>query len=394
MYEDLHEPLVRHLNSCRYISVMADSSTDTSVRDLELVYVRHIKEGRPVNTYMATQELDHVNAQGHLDCIDDAVSDNGLPDWKDKLVGFGSDGASVMVGQVSGVVGLLKVEIPYLMDIHCLAHKLELGAMDAIKDQAAMKDVFDILNGIYKQYHYSPKAWRDLKTVADLMELEVLKPVNLKGTRWLPHLSRALSVLLKSYPVLVRHLEHTITDGKSSPTMIGRARQIVTQMKHFKSLQFMFFMCDVLDVLSCLSCKFQENKVTISECIEALETAFLSLRELRVEHGRHLRGFLAESVNGTFHDVELTAYNDASRNAFNGIKVRVLDSVHNHLDNRFSSLETEEAKACAKILAVKDWPREADQLPQFGNQAIDILIGHFRPVLLRNGCDVEVARYC
>ena len=78
MYEDLHEPVVRHINNCRYISVMADSSTDTSVRDLELVYVRHIKECRPINTYMAAQELDHVNAQGHVDCIDQAVSDNGV----------------------------------------------------------------------------------------------------------------------------------------------------------------------------------------------------------------------------------------------------------------------------------------------------------------------------
>ena len=71
--------------------------------------------------------------------------------------------------------------------------------------------------------------------------------------------------------------------------------------------------------------------------------------------------------------------------------MQVLDSIHNHLDERFRSLETE-AKACGKILAVKDWPSEADQLPQFGNEAIDVLIANFRPFLLRNRCDLEVAR--
>ena len=40
-----------------------------------------------------------------------------LGDWKESVVGFGSDGASVMVGQRGGVVALLKQEVPHLVDI-------------------------------------------------------------------------------------------------------------------------------------------------------------------------------------------------------------------------------------------------------------------------------------
>ena len=58
------------------------------------------------------------------------VLNRTLPSWPAKLegkvVGFGSDGASVMVGSRNGVVAMLKADVPYLVDIHCLAHKLDL----------------------------------------------------------------------------------------------------------------------------------------------------------------------------------------------------------------------------------------------------------------------------
>eukprot|EP00731_Ephydatia_muelleri_P034936 Em0087g5a len=44
-----------------------------------------------------------------------------------KLVGFGSDGASVMTGCKSGGGTLLKKEQPLLFTLHCMAHWLELG---------------------------------------------------------------------------------------------------------------------------------------------------------------------------------------------------------------------------------------------------------------------------
>lgn len=41
------------VNKQRFISVMADSGTDTSNKDLELVYVRFLENGLPVNKYVA-----------------------------------------------------------------------------------------------------------------------------------------------------------------------------------------------------------------------------------------------------------------------------------------------------------------------------------------------------
>lgn len=70
--------------------------------------------------------------------------------------------------------------------------------------------VSELLRGLYKQYHYSPKAWRELKALGEVLQKKVWKPTNLGGTRWLPHVERALTTLLKDYPVVFAHMENTI----------------------------------------------------------------------------------------------------------------------------------------------------------------------------------------
>lgn len=73
-----------------------------------------------------------------------ALQKAGLDDWKERTVGFGSDGAAVMVGRRGGMSTLLRQEIPHLVNIQCLGHGLELAAMDTINQHANMKKVSEI----------------------------------------------------------------------------------------------------------------------------------------------------------------------------------------------------------------------------------------------------------
>ena len=49
-----------------------------------------------------------------------------MADIASKLVGFASDGASVMIGAVSGVATRLRGIAPRLQNIHCMAHCLQV----------------------------------------------------------------------------------------------------------------------------------------------------------------------------------------------------------------------------------------------------------------------------
>ena len=81
-----------------------------------------------------------------------------------------------------------------------------------------------MLQGIWKHYHYWPKAVHELKEVAESMQVKAYKAVKADGTRWVSHLKRALDVLFsKHYYMVVSHLQHTSQARDASITMQGRA---------------------------------------------------------------------------------------------------------------------------------------------------------------------------
>ena len=61
------------------------------------------------------------------------------PNYEKKLVGFSSDGASVMTGVHAGVAQKMRDKIPSLLNFHCICHKLALGANESRKTAAASK---------------------------------------------------------------------------------------------------------------------------------------------------------------------------------------------------------------------------------------------------------------
>lgn len=80
--------------------------------------------------------------------------------WEDfikKLLGMGSDGANVILGNKTGVAARLKQEQPALIAVHCLSHKLELSYKDSIrKVNMDNKVTVCLLQGLYYLYHNSP----------------------------------------------------------------------------------------------------------------------------------------------------------------------------------------------------------------------------------------------
>ncbi|KAJ8048792.1 hypothetical protein HOLleu_01255 [Holothuria leucospilota] len=55
------------------------------------------------------------------------------------MAGFGSDGASVMVGCRNGVATQLKRMEPMIVSTHCVAHRLALAVGQVEKDMPVVK---------------------------------------------------------------------------------------------------------------------------------------------------------------------------------------------------------------------------------------------------------------
>ena len=60
----------------------------------------------------------------------------------DKVIGFGSDGASIMTGKKNGVATRFKKVAPHMIAVHCMAHWLNLCSSKSADSVPYLKNVF------------------------------------------------------------------------------------------------------------------------------------------------------------------------------------------------------------------------------------------------------------
>ena len=201
--------LLKKYEAANFISVISDGTTDSSVTEAEIVYIRFATAGVINVHFVAVKNVDTGRAPSIKAAIDEVMKAQFGDSWTRKLIGFGADGAAVMQGKKGGVVSLYKNELnkPYLQAIHCSAHKLELAFKDSSKDIKLFQKVNELLLNIYLFYKNSPLNRSLLKTSFKASGLNTKIPTRVGGTRWLPHLNRALENLLTSLKPVIQHLE-------------------------------------------------------------------------------------------------------------------------------------------------------------------------------------------
>ena len=77
---------------------MIDGSTDVSVKEQKIVYVKMLKGGRAVTCFLGLIQLRSGDANGILAGLKSFFLEFNLENWNSKVVGLGTDGASVNLG--------------------------------------------------------------------------------------------------------------------------------------------------------------------------------------------------------------------------------------------------------------------------------------------------------
>ena len=226
-----------------------------------------MRDGEPVNSLVCLSEVSHAHADGIVDCIGTSMVQFGLENWKEKLVGFCVDGANVNLGQTNGVVAKLREDNSKLIDIHCMAHRLELALMGVLKQNKMVSLVNDTLYLVWKTYNFRPKSSCELKQVCYELETRFYKPKPVKGTRWVPHLDRALKVFLKGENDLVNkaggfsavaiHMEN-LGETSRNADVSGRGKEVSKTMKDLLFVAFCHFLSDVFQEVGALSLTLQK----------------------------------------------------------------------------------------------------------------------------------------
>eukprot|EP00731_Ephydatia_muelleri_P001315 Em0001g1315a len=169
--------LQAQIQSNNFFSVMMDGTTDSSVSDAEIIYIRQGVKGVVAVKFLAYVNISRGTADHICTALVQALESN-LQMTKEtifsKLVRFGSDGAFVMTGCKSGVSTRLKREQPLLFSM--LAHRQELGFKAVVGANSFMTTFSELLFSIYNFYHSSALNRENLKSSCAAAGVKFLAP--------------------------------------------------------------------------------------------------------------------------------------------------------------------------------------------------------------------------
>ena len=108
--------LAHHMESARFLAHTSDGTTDASITEADIVFVRYAVNGVVYTAFAGVENVDKADAASIMRVIDGVVERYlHLPKETlvKKLVGFGSDGAAVMTGSANGVATPFRNEQPF-----------------------------------------------------------------------------------------------------------------------------------------------------------------------------------------------------------------------------------------------------------------------------------------
>ena len=367
-----------------FASIVVDGSTDSSVTEQELVYLRTSKDGVLSTNFLTICAIDKATAVNIHAALLTTISQElevTSQQFMKKLAGVGTDGAPVMLGKKGGLVALLKQQQPCLVGIHCMAHRLELALKKTVNSFPMFAAIEQLMLDLYMFYHYSPLNRSNLKIAYKTMpDLPVLMPTRVGGTRWVSHLKTALDHAFRGYEAIVTHLSNSADSGsdsshKTQATAKGLAKKLTSKAVFING----HFLWDVVNILSKLSLTLQTKTLTLADVHIAVDSSMCALNKMHSKDGLMLRrvkdlnnygGFPLKDSSGELSDI---------RKGF-------LEGLEAQLRDRFSDID-EGLLSATSLLDLKSWPTTKDELNTFGDDHIESLIDHFSPILSDAGID-------
>ncbi len=384
--QNASEKVLKYANEAKFLSITSDGSTDSSIQEQEIVFLRYVHEGNVEVRFVATKTPRSPDAVGIYNSILDALDGIGVTEdmLKMKLVAFGCDGASVMIGKKGGVATLLKSHIqPELVVVHCLAHKLELAYRDAVKKISLYDSTICLLMGVYYFYHNSPKQRAALEASYEALGLKSRMPSRVGGTRWLGHLLKAIKSFAEGYPAIRSQMEDCVASRVKGESQ-NKARGFLKLMKRGDVIGYIHLLQDIINPLKRLSGVLQDNNTTLADVSEQLEATMTTIETYKEMNGPCLSAFSEETKDGKYKGTTLT--NSIKAQQFGKTRELLASNILAALETRFSSLEEGVAQA-TEIANFKRWPPhdQKDNIRLFGRADITTVFEHFENVLCHAG---------
>lgn len=363
------ENLDNELSQAQYYSLLLDESTDVSTDHNLVMYVRYILDGEVQSRFLCLVDLPSGTADGIVETVLNVFTSRGLS--LEKLCGIATDGASVMVGCRTGVTTQLKGKNPFILSVHCIAHRLALASGQAADAVPYVKQYQLYINHIYRYFHYSTKHTAQLKEIQSILQSAERKFHQIFHTRWLSFDGAIDAIIVSLDPLFTTLIENSASD----PTANG----ILKFMATFSFLSMTYLLADILPVLARLSKRFQRSQVDFTTVADGVSVTQSTLKALIATPGPKLQRFLNEIPSSPAESQSFyylghsICDSQKQRDDFASNKTNLINKVIENLGARFPDGGT---ISCFSILDPQNLPPSVD-LPAYGNSEIESLATYY-----------------
>ncbi|XDV21783.1 hypothetical protein PO909_026803 [Leuciscus waleckii] len=354
-----------------------------------------MKRNRPIESFFMKKRIYAATKKAF------ATLGDQCGDWLEKTVALGADGAAVNLGSKGGVIALLQKDAgDFIIPFHCMPHRLELAMLSVQKDNAMIRQVYDMLHLVWKTYHFSPKSMRELKAIGEDLGVDVLVPGGVKGTRWLPHVSRALETFLKpgqnghqgQFTAVHCHMDH-LAGSSANADVAGRATKVKKSIEDGTFVAFCHFLTDVFAGITKFSLLLQKNETILPQAVCALGNLLVTTEVMaaRPKPGGRLSQFLAD-LRLQKRQQDEQGHGEMPIYKFQTVTLKGEVSKLAEDGEDYAKSATAKAVKCFNIFNYDSWPEDQEELVDHGADDLAFLLDHFSPVLTRNGVNTELAK--
>ena len=142
------ENIKQEIANAKFVSVIADETTDISSTCQLVVVFRYVLNGlQPVERFWQFINPPGHNAASISQCIIQSLLESGVN--KDKIISQSYDGANVMTsGKHGGVQTIIKEQYKYAYFVHCYAHQLNFIIAQCTSQNHQVRIFFSNLSDI------------------------------------------------------------------------------------------------------------------------------------------------------------------------------------------------------------------------------------------------------
>ena len=288
----LKEELIENIAGVPY-SLLMDESTDVSVdKNLVIGIIYFNKKSNKIEVaYLGTYPVIEATGAALFEVVSNAMEETGLT--FEKMVGFGTDGASCNVGEHDSVFSRIKDKAPHVILFKCVCHSLALCVKHAFK---VLPDVISfVMSEIAKWFSNSTKRREAFKALCktekqlDLFDsLDTEEPkeksnmardhgplmpfVKNSQTRWLAR-GKLLKRVILNWAVLTEYFENVRRNGEDGDIRY-KAAMIHEKLRDSSVFLYFVFLHPIMIEFDCTNMFFQATKANPEEMVMELEILY------------------------------------------------------------------------------------------------------------------------